>query len=438
METSQKAKFGFWSIVLLGINGIIGTGIFLLPNKAYALTGVSSLFILLFDAFLAGCIALCFAEAAGLFSRNGGPYLYAKHAFGDFVGYEVGVLKWFVTVIAWAVMSVGFATALIAAFPQYLEGELTKNIIATSIVVFFTIINIIGVNATKILGNIITVSKLVPLVVFIAAGLFFVHGGNFVPIIPPEGIVESKFAQAALILFFAYTGFEAIAIAAEDMENPKKNLPRAIILVMIIVSIMYMLILGVTIGINGEALTNQPAPLQAAFQHIFGPVGEYFILAGTLISMGGINMAQSFLGPRVLTALAEDGMVPGFLAKRTAWNTPYVASIVTAVVSIGLAWTGSFAQLAAISSVSRFTQYLPTCVAVLVYRKKWADRERSYTIPGGYTIPIIAIVISLWMLANTSGTNLLWGLGGLIIIFPYYFVYKNKKDKGLIKESDEV
>lgn len=100
MGTDKKDKFGLWSIVLLGINGIIGTGIFLLPNRAYALMGPSSLLILLFDAFLAGCLALCFAEVAGFFSRNGGPYLYAKAAFGDFVGYEVGVLKLVVTIIA--------------------------------------------------------------------------------------------------------------------------------------------------------------------------------------------------------------------------------------------------------------------------------------------------------------------------------------------------
>ena len=92
----KDSKFGFWSIVLLGINAIVGTGIFLLPNKAYALMGPASLGVLLFDAFLAICIALCFAEVAGFFTRNGGPYLYAKHSLGDFWGFEVGVLKWIV------------------------------------------------------------------------------------------------------------------------------------------------------------------------------------------------------------------------------------------------------------------------------------------------------------------------------------------------------
>ena len=432
----NKAKFGFWSIVLLGINSIVGTGIFLLPNKAYALIGTASLGVLLFDALLAGCMALCFAEVAGFFTRNGGPYLYAKHSMGDFVGYEVGVLKWIVILIAWATMAVGFATALQAAFPS-LEGDLTKDVIATVIIVFLTAINIAGVNATKILSNLITVSKLVPLVAFIAIGIFFVNGSHFSPIFPGGAYTPGTFASAAILLFFAYTGYEAIAVAAEDMENPKKNLPRAIIVTMIIVSVLYMLILGISIGILGPSLADAKAPIQVAFGHIVGPAGAYFVLAGTLLSMGGINMAQSFLGPRVCTALSEDGMLPGFLSKRTAWNTPYMACIVTGLLSILLAWSGSFTTLAAISAVSRFTQYLPTCLSVIIFRKKWPDKERSYTIPFGYAIPIIAIVVSLWMLAQAQTKQLVWGLGGIIVVIPFYFLYLNKKKKGLIQEKND-
>jgi len=148
----ETGKFGFWSIVLLGINGIVGTGIFLLPNKAYSIIGSASLGVLLFDAIIAGCIALCFAEAASLFTRNGGPYLYAKHALGDFWAFEVGVLKWIVTVIAWAAMAVGFATALGAAVPA-LSGDFAKDVISFILIVGLTIVNIFGVNVSKFVNN---------------------------------------------------------------------------------------------------------------------------------------------------------------------------------------------------------------------------------------------------------------------------------------------
>lgn len=435
MGTDKKDKFGLWSIVLLGINSIIGTGIFLLPNRAYALMGPSSLLILLFDAFLAGCLALCFAEVAGFFSRNGGPYLYAKAAFGDFVGYEVGVLKLVVTIIAWAAMAVGFATALGAAFP-FFAGDTMKNLIAAVLIGGLTIMNIAGVKISKILNNLMTISKLVPLCVFIAVGLFFVNGSNFTPFVPTH-MADGAFANAAITMFFAYTGFEAIAVAAEDFKDPKKDLPRGIILTMIIVTIIYMLVVGISIGILGPELAVDKAPIQTAFGRAVGPVGAYFILLGTLFSMGGINLAESFIAPRACTSLAEDGMLPAFLNRRTSWGTPWASSVVVAILSILLAWSGSFTTLAAISAVSRFTQYLPTVLSVIVFRRKWKDRERTYKIPGGIFVPVVAFLTSLWMLSNAKPMQLVWGLGGILVIAPYYLVYKKKKAEGLVKDHDE-
>lgn len=435
MGTDKKDKFGLWSIVLLGINSIIGTGIFLLPNRAYALMGPSSLLILLFDAFLAGCLALCFAEVAGFFSRNGGPYLYAKAAFGDFVGYEVGVLKLVVTIIAWAAMAVGFATALGAAFP-FFAGDTMKNLIAAVLIGGLTIMNIAGVKISKILNNLMTISKLVPLCVFIAVGLFFVNGSNFTPFVPTH-MADGAFANAAITMFFAYTGFEAIAVATEDFKDPKKDLPRGIILTMIIVTIIYMLVVGISIGILGPDLAVDKAPIQTAFGRAVGPVGAYFILLGTLFSMGGINLAESFIAPRACTSLAEDGMLPAFLNRRTSWGTPWASSVVVAILSILLAWSGSFTTLAAISAVSRFTQYLPTVLSVIVFRRKWKDRERTYKIPGGIFVPVVAFLTSLWMLSNAKPMQLVWGLGGILVIAPYYLVYKKKKAEGLVKDHDE-
>ena len=424
----ETGKFGFWSIVLLGINGIVGTGIFLLPNKAYSIIGSASLGVLLFDAIIAGCIALCFAEAASLFTRNGGPYLYAKHALGDFWAFEVGVLKWIVTVIAWAAMAVGFATALGAAVPA-LSGDFAKDVISFILIVGLTVVNIFGVNVSKFVNNLITISKLVPLTLFIAIGIFFINGANFTPVFPQDTYVDGS---------FAYTGFEVIAIAAEDMKNPKKNLPRAIIMCMLLVSVLYMAILAVSIGVLGTDLANTKAPVQDAFNVIVGPIGMYIVLIGTLISMGGINFAEAYYAPRVATSMAEDGMLPSALAKRNRYNAPYVAAIVTAIASVLLAWSGSFTTLAAISAVSRFTQYLPTCLAVIIFRRKWADKARSYTIPGGYLIPVIAIGTSLWMLAQAQTNQLLWGLGGCIVILPFYYSYWKKKKAGLIKGHDEM
>lgn len=419
----NNKKIGFFSIVLLGINAIIGSGIFLLPNKAMKLIGPASLLVILFDMILVVSIALCFAEVGGMFKKNGGPYVYAKEAFGDFVGFEVGFMKWAISMIAWATMAVGFTTALSAVFPAAGEG-FTKNVIIVCILLGLGIINILGVNISKILNNIITVGKLLPLLIFVAIGIFFIKGNNFTPFFPNGQYISGSFGAAALLIFYAFTGFESIAVAAEDMENPEKNIPKAIITVMIIVSIFYLLIQTVSIGILGPDLGLTNTPVADASSVFLGKGGGILVTAGTLISIGGINMASSFITPRTAVALAEDGLLPKALAKYNKKGTPYIAIIVTVLITIPIALSGSFTKLAAISVVSRFAQYLPTCLSVLVLRKKRPDLKTSFRIPFGPVVPILAVIVSIWLLTQSSMDKILWGLGGLILGVPIYFLMK--------------
>ncbi|MFD3157778.1 APC family permease [Haloimpatiens sp. FM7330] len=433
---SDKKKFGFWSIVLLGINAIIGSGIFLLPNKAMKLIGPASLWVIVFDMLLVISIAMCFAEVGGLFKKNGGPYVYAKEAFGEFVGFEVGFMKWAISIIAWAAMAVAFATALGKVWPSAAEGT-TKNIIVIAILVGLGILNILGVNISKTLNNIITLGKLIPLVMFVAIGIFFMKGGNFSPMFPGGHYEAGSFGAAALLIFYAFTGFESIAVAAEDMENPEKNVPKAIVTVMIIVSLFYLLIQAVSIGALGPKLAETSTPVADAASIFLGPIGGAIVSAGTLISIGGINIAASFITPRSGVALAEDGLVPRVIAKQSKAGTPYVAIIITVALAIPIALSGSFTKLAAISVVSRFAQYVPTCLAVIVLRKKRPELKSSFTVPFGPVIPIIAVVVSGWLLYQSSMEKILWGLGGLVLGVPLYFIMKSKNNNDNSKNNSE-
>lgn len=424
----NNKKIGFWSIVLLGINSIIGSGIFLLPNQAMELIGPASLLVILFDMLLVVSIALCFAEVGGMFNKNGGPYVYAKEAFGDFVGFEVGFMKWAIGIIAWATMAVGFVTALSAIWPAAGEG-MTKNIIIVAILGGLGVINILGVNISKVLNNIITVGKLLPLIIFIAIGIFFIKGSNFTPVFPNGTYVSGSFGATALLIFYAFTGFESIAVAAEDMDNPEKNIPKAIITVMIIVSVVYLLIQTVSIGILGQGLAVTKTPVADASSIFLGSWGGILVSAGTLVSIGGINIASSFITPRTAVALAEDGLLPKCLSKYNKKGTPYIAIIATVALTIPVALSGSFTKLAAISVVSRFAQYVPTCLAVLVLRKKRPDLKSSFKIPLGPVVPILAICVSIWLLFQSSTEKILWGLGGLIIGIPIYLLMIKMNDK---------
>ncbi len=422
----ESKKLGFWSIVLLGINGIIGSGIFLLPNKAMAIIGPASLFVMIFDMLLVLAITFCFAEASGLFKENGGAYIYAKEAFGDFIGYEVGFLSWATRIIAFSTMSVGFATALGGLIPS-LNTDMMKNIIISVIFIVLAVINLLGIKLYEVIQNLATIAKILPFILFIGMGIFYIEPVNFTPLVPNGVYTPGSFGAAAVMLFFAFTGFESLAVAAAEMENPQKNLPKATLITIFTVSAIYILLLACAIGIMGYELADTTAPVQAAFTRIAGAFGTTIVAAGTLISIGALCIASSFITPHSGLALAEQHMLPAFMAKRNRFGAPYWCIIVSTIVAMLIGYTGGFAFLASISVVSRFSQYIPTCLSIMVFRKKMPDAPRVFKIPFGPVIPVIALLVSFWLLAQAKPQQLLIGFGAAIVALPFYFLVHRKK-----------
>lgn len=422
----ESKKLGFWSIVLLGINGIIGSGIFLLPNKAMAIIGPASLLVMLFDMLLVLAITFCFAEASGLFKENGGAYIYAKKAFGDFIGYEVGFLSWATRIIAFSTMSVGFATALGGLIPS-LNTDMMKNIIISVIFIVLAVINLLGIKLYEVIQNLATIAKILPFILFIGMGIFYIEPVNFTPLVPNGVYTPGSFGAAAVMLFFAFTGFESLAVAAAEMENPQKNLPKATLITIFTVSAIYILLLACAIGIMGYELADTTAPVQAAFTRIAGAFGTTIVAAGTLISIGALCIASSFITPHSGLALAEQHMLPAFMAKRNRFGAPYWCIIVSTIVAMLIGYTGGFAFLASISVVSRFSQYIPTCLSIMVFRKKMPDAPRVFKIPFGPVIPVIALLVSFWLLAQAKPQQLIIGFGAAIVALPFYFLVHRKK-----------
>lgn len=422
----ESKKLGFWSIVLLGINGIIGSGIFLLPNKAMAIIGPASLLVMLFDMLLVLAITFCFAEASGLFKENGGAYIYAKEAFGDFIGYEVGFLSWATRIIAFSTMSVGFATALGGLIPS-LNTVMMKNIIISVIFIVLAVINLLGIKLYEVIQNLATIAKILPFILFIGMGVFYIEPVNFTPLVPNGVYTPGSFGAAAVMLFFAFTGFESLAVAAAEMENPQKNLPKATLITIFTVSAIYILLLACAIGIMGYELADTTSPVQAAFTRIAGAFGTTIVAAGTLISIGALCIASSFITPHSGLALAEQHMLPAFMAKRNRFGAPYWCIIVSTIVAMLIGYTGGFAFLASISVVSRFSQYIPTCLSIMVFRKKMPDAPRVFKIPFGPVIPVIALLVSFWLLAQAKPQQLLIGFGAAIVALPFYFLVHRKK-----------
>ncbi|UQS81962.1 APC family permease [Bombilactobacillus folatiphilus] len=415
----HKKKLGFISIILLGLNGIIGSGIFLLPNQIAKLVGNGSFGIIIFDAGLVTSIAFCFAQAASYFKEDGGAYLYAQSAFGNFVGFEVGFVTWAICIIAQATMSAALKTELVNLFPNLAPYQ---NWIVSALLIFLAFLNIGGVQISKWLINLTSIAKLTPLILFIVIGLFFIHPNRINALPFSQKVVQTNFNQAALTMFYAFTGFESMVLAAGEMRHVQKNLPRAIILVIGSVASLYLLIQIVAAGTLGKTLGITKVPVQASFTQIAGRTGYNLVGLGTLLSMAGLLVTSSFVTPRAAVALAAHQHLPQILNWRNQYHAPFMAILVSTGLSLIIMWFGNFSALAQISAVSRFAQYLPTCLAVLVFQKTKTLHPQQFHLWGGPVIPLIAIVVSCWLLSKVSTAKLLAGLGALFIGVPIYLL----------------
>lgn len=429
-KVAENAKFGLGGAVLYGINAVVGSGIFLLPKDIYMDLGPFSLIAMLVDVLLVMLLAVCFAEVSGYFDKNGGAFQYSKTAFGNLVGFNVGLLGWFVTIAAWAAMAAGFSRLLIQTFPS-LEGR--NVLISVLLVLALSVINTTGIKTSKIFTITITIAKLVPIIAFTLVAVFFVkHGidvGNFTPFVQlnPDMSMSQAMSSTSLTVFYAFIGFEAMPIVAGEMRNPKKNVPKAIVSSISIVSLLYFLIIGGTIAMLGTGILQSNAPVQDAFVQMVGPAGKWIISIGALISILGLNMGDSLMIPRYGASISDEGLLPKVIAKQNSKGAPYVAIITSAVITIALLFSGSFEQLAELSVVFRFIQYIPTALAVIWLRKKDMPNIPSFKVPFGPVIPIIAVIVSIWMVAAADLTNLIAGAIGIVVATVMYFIINGKK-----------
>lgn len=421
MNIKSPNKIGFFSMILLGVNSIVGTGIFLLPGQVTALAGRWSMLSYLFVIFLILSIVWCFSKCAGLFSRNGGSYLYAKEAFGDFVGFEIGLLRWFVGIITWAALAVGFITALGVFWPPA-NKEPFRTILALIIVNGLGTINIFGMRMLKHLNNIATLAKIIPLLVFIVVGFSYIDQSHFLHFDEREWQVDA-FGSACLIVFFAFSGFENLPIAAGEMHNPRKNIPIAVFIVISICACLYCLIQFIAMGVLGSELLNSQTPILDSAEVMFGDMGKFLVGIAMLISIGGINIAASFITPRSGLALAEDRFLPPIMARRNRQGSPFFIICATSAATSIFVLTGSFAQLIAISVVCRFIQYFSTCMAIFVFHHR--GTIRAFDSPWKAIFPIIGIAGISWLLYQASIWQVGMGIGVLLAGIPIYCLQKS-------------
>jgi amino acid transporter len=395
----------------MAVNGMVGAGIFVLPAQVASILGPAALSAYVVAGLAVGLIVLCFAEVGTMFERSGGPYLYARAAFGNWIGFEIGWLLLLSRLTAVGAISNAFASYLGFFWPPAAAGA-GRILVITASVGLLGAVNYFGVRYGAWVSNLFTVSKLVPLTVFIVAGLFWLngHAGRAWTLPPLAGL-----QQAALLLIFAFGGFEFAVVPGEEVINLKRNLPIALLTGITLVAVLYLLIQFVAEGAL-PGLASSATPLSEASARFLGPLGGVPLALGAVLSTTGTNSGTMLMGPRIIYAMAEGGQLPSIFARvHPSHRTPHIAVVVATLLGWMCALSGEFAALAALSAIARLLSYMATCAALPVLRRKMPEAQRGFTVPGGIIIPAIALALSGWLLLGSTRTQVSISAAALLI-----------------------
>lgn len=419
---------GRWDLTAIVINTVIGAGIFGLPSKVAAIAGSYSLIALIACSLIIALIVLCFAEVSSRFRTTGGAYIYAKKAFGSFVGFEIGWLFSLTRFTAFAA-NCNLLVNYLGFFYEPLSGGIWRVFFITLIVCVLTYINFAGVRETVKATNLLTIGKLTPLFLFIVVGVFYIEPANFDFSSTPE---ISVFANAILVLIYAFSGFESGVIPAGEMKDPKKNAPFSLLTAIAIIVAFYILIQIVSIGTLPE-LASSERPLADAAQNFVGWFGAMIIVVGAIISiLGNLNVGL-LATTRLLFAMAENNDLPAIFARvHEKQKTPHVVILFTGMVIYLFTVFTTFISALTISTITRLIVYAATCLSLPVFRRRNDTNEAGFLVPFGVVSAILSIVLCLWLLWNIKLEEILqvfvMALIGLIFYFAFRFFSNTQKN----------
>lgn len=403
-----RRELGRWDLTAIGVNQVIGGAVFALPASLAAAAGAWSPWMVAAVGVASMLIALSFAEVASRFEGTGGPYLYTRAAFGRFAAFEVGWLLWFTRAASWASVINVLAASLGFYWPIVTAG-LPRAALISAIIVAIAAINIRGIRQSSFVVNALTVGKLLPLIVFIAVGLFFMDPAR---LSAPVAASLRDLSATGLLLIFAFGGYEVVPVVAGETRDPRRTVPFALIMTILIVTVVMTLVQVVALG-TLPGLGASKTPLADAAAMFLGPAGAVMITLGAVASTSGNNMGQALSGSRNLFALAEQGDLPPFFGRvHSRFQTPINAILVTSAVALVLALSGTFVQMAQASAISRLVVYVAACASVLRLRSsRFAGTVNppTFVVPFGPVIPVTAILVALTILAGAQPRQLIAG-----------------------------
>ena len=351
---------GRFRLVAVGINSVIGGGIFIMPAEVAGLIGPASIAAYVLAGVVVIGVGLSLASLASRYDASGGPYLYVHRAFGEFAGFQIGWLFCLARLTAMANLVNGFGRYVGALLPWAAEpvGRAAVIIACSALI---TTINMIGIRQTSGWTNLFAIAKVLPLIVLGIGGLFFLHAERFT--LAPVG--PMSFTRAVLLLIFVFSGFEILTVPAEESLQPRRDMPFALIATILTVCAIYLLVHTVATGML-PGLASDQAPLATAAGIMAGPPGRYAMTAIAAASMAGCALVSLIGGTRLMYAMSSARQIPWWMwSLHAGWRTPVRATLLMGAIGTSLAIAGTYGTLAAISAGTRLLVYLACCLACL-------------------------------------------------------------------------
>ncbi len=412
VQTGLVRAIGRWSLAALAVNSIIGSGIFGLPATVAGLLGKRSVVAVLIAGATMGVIMACFAEVASQFSEAGGPYLYARTAFGRLTGILVGWMLYLAQTAAPAANANLFVIYLAEFWPAA-KQPWPRFAILTLLVGLLALINARGARQGTAVSNVFTVAKILPLLMVVSAGaaVTIIHPAPWNSVGP---LPASVWLKAMVLLVFAYGGFESAMAPMSEAKNPGRDAAFALFVALIACTVIYALVQWVVVGVLGSGATTD-RPLAEVARITMGNRGAGLVALGALISVYGYLSAKLLGMPRVTFALAEGGDLPKlFAAVGPRFHTPWFSILFYAAAVWGFAIVGSFAWNVTLSVVARLFYYGVVCAALIALRRK-RPLAPGFRLPGGQALAVLGVGITVILATQVDRSKSLI-LGATVVL----------------------
>ena len=414
-------ELSLFDLLCLGVNAIVGSGIYLFPGTLAALLGPAAFLAFALSGLTSLLVAFCFAETAGMFDRSGGPYVYARAAFGAPTGYLVGWTCWAAAVLSWAAVARALVEQLAFFWPQ-LTAPAASTAVAIAVTLVLGAINYAGLKPGAYTTDALTVAKLLPLLVLTVVGLFRSNLSRLTPF-APRGM--AALPRGTFIAFFAFQGFEVVPVPAGESSRPRRNIPLAVLGSVLGTTVLYVLIQLVATASTPD-LAGATQPLSRMGQALLGKAGAQLVTAAAAVSMLGFCAGVALASPRYLEALAIDRFLPEVLAARhPVRGTPHWAIALTSALTCGFVALFDFSRLVDLSVLTVSVQYLATCAAIPRLRRQMEAHPGAFRLPFGVLVPLMAILVVVALMvaqlispetdawATFAGFGVLLAIGGV-------------------------